>query len=284
MLKRLQICGKEVKNTMNFSGIIDMHTHSDHSFDGNHSCMLLCESAVAKGLNGIAITDHCEIDSKELDFRAFATNQYFESYKAKKFFEGRLLVLQGLELGQAIYKKELAESILNKFKYDFILASIHNLENMEDFYYLDYSQFDVPDLLNKYFDTVYELCLWNRFDSLAHFTYPLRYIKGEAGIDIDLSLFYDKIEAILKTLIKNERALEINTSGLFQKINETLPDKAIIRLFKELGGKYITIGSDSHYYNDLGRGIEQGIALAKECGFDNIAVYQQREPLLIPIE
>ena len=269
---------------MSFSGIIDMHTHSDHSFDGNHSCMLLCESAVAKGLDVLAITDHCEIDSKELDFRAFSTNQFFESYKAKKFFEGRLLVLQGLELGQAIYKKELAESILNGFKYDFILGSIHNLENMEDFYYLDYSQYDVADLLNKYFDTVYELCLWNQFDSLAHLTYPLRYMKGEAGLDIDLSKFSDKIEAILKTLVKNEKALEINTSGLFVKLNETLPDKSIIKLFKELGGKYITIGSDSHYYNDLGRGIKQGMALAKECGFDNMAVYQQREPLLIPIE
>ena len=269
---------------MNFSGIIDMHIHSDHSFDGNPSCMLLCESAVSKGLNGIAVTDHCEIDSKELDFRAFATNQYFESYKAKKFFEGRLLVMQGLELGQAIYKKELAESILNKFKYDFILGSIHNLENMEDFYYLDYSQFDVPALLDKYFDTVYELCVWNGFDSLAHLTYPLRYIKGEAGMDIDLSRFSDKIEAILKTLIANGKALEINTSGLFQKINETLPDKSIIKRFKDLGGKYITVGSDSHYLYDLGRGIKQGMALAKECGFENVTVYQQREPILIPIE
>lgn len=269
---------------MSFSGIIDMHTHSDHSFDGNHSCMLLCESAVAKGLDVIAITDHCEIDSKELDFRAFSTNQFFESYKAKKFFEGRLLVLQGLELGQAIYKKELAEGILNGFKYDFILGSIHNLENMEDFYYLDYRNYDVNELLDKYFDTVYELCLWNQFDSLAHLTYPLRYMKGEAGIDIDLSKFSDKIEAILKTLVQNEKALEINTSGLFVKLNETLPDKSVIKLFKELGGKYITIGSDSHYHNNLGRGIEQGMALAKACGFDNMAVYQQREPLLIPIE
>lgn len=269
---------------MNYSGLIDMHTHSDHSFDGNHSCMLLCESAVAKGIDVLAITDHCEIDSKTLDFRSFSTNQYFESYKAKRFFEGQLLVLQGLELGQAIYNKELAESILGKFNYDFILASIHNLENEEDFYYLDYSKYDVYELLDKYFDTVYELCLWDHFDSLAHLTYPLRYMKGEAGIDVDLSRFSDKIEAILKVLIKNEKALEINTSGLFTKLKETLPDKSIIKLFKDLGGKYITIGSDSHYHQKLGQGIDQGMALAKECGFENITIYQQREPILVPIK
>ncbi len=167
---------------MSFSNLTDMHTHSDHSFDGNHSCMLLCESAVDKGLNVIAITDHCEIDSKNLDFRAFCTNQFFETYKAKRFFEGQLLVLQGLELGQAIYNKELAESILCKFSYDFILGSVHNLENMEDFYFLDYKNFNVYELLQKYFEAVYALCLWNRFDSLAHLTYPLRYIKGNAKI------------------------------------------------------------------------------------------------------
>ena len=269
---------------MGFSYIMDMHVHSDHSFDGNHSCMLLCESAVSRGIDAIAITDHCEIDSKTLDFRAFSTNQYFESYKAKKFFEGELLVMQGLEIGQAVYNKPLAESILNARKYDFILGSIHNLENMPDFYYLDYEKYDVYELLGRYFDTVYELCIWNRFDSLAHLTHPLRYIKGRAKIDVDLSKFSDKIEAILGLLVKNRKALEINTSGLFQEINKTLPDKSIIKLFKDLGGEYITVGSDSHYHQKIGAGIEQGLALAKECGFDSTVIYQNREPLSVPIE
>ncbi len=268
---------------MDFSYIMDMHVHSDHSFDGNHSCMLLCESAVSLGMDAIAITDHCEIDSKTLDFRTFSANQYFESYKAKKYFEGELLVMQGLEMGQAVYNKSLAENILNNFKYDFILGSIHNLENMPDFYYLDYKEFDVYELLGRYFDTVYELCLWNNFDSLAHLTYPMRYIKGRAGIDVDFKRFTDKIEAILSLLVKNKRALEINTSGLFQPIKETLPDKNIIKLFKDLGGEYITVGSDSHYHQKIGAGIKQGLALAKECGFNSTVIYQNREPVPVPI-
>lgn len=70
---------------MSFSKLIDMHTHSDHSFDGNHSCMLLCESAVDKGIDVLAITDHCEIDSKELDFRAFAQINMLKHLKPKGF-------------------------------------------------------------------------------------------------------------------------------------------------------------------------------------------------------
>ncbi len=267
-----------------FVNYMDMHTHSDHSFDGHHSCMLLCESAVEKGIEGLAITDHCEIDSKDFDFRAFCSNQIVDTRKSKKFFEGTLLVIQGIEMGQAIYNKELAESILDKYHYDFVLGSIHNLENMEDFYFLDYDKYDVYELLDRYFDAELELCEWNKFDSLAHLTYPLRYISERTDIKVDLNKFSDKIEAILKTLIKNEKALEINTSGLFQEIHDFLPTKEIVKMYKQLGGKYITIGSDSHYCSKLGCGIEDGMKMAKECGFDDITIYQHRNPVLLPIE
>lgn len=269
---------------MKFSNYMDMHTHSDHSFDGNHSCMLLCESAQEKGLSGIAITDHCEIDAKKYDFRTFCTNQFVDTYKTKRFFEGQLLVLQGLELGQAIYNKELAENILSTYRYDFVLGSIHNLENMEDFYFLDYSNYDIYELLDRYFDALIELCIWNNFDSLAHLTYPLRYIIGNAKLSVDLRRFADKIETILKLLVDNHKALEINTSGLFLEMNETLPGKDTIKLFKQLGGEYITIGSDSHFFNKIGLGIEQGMEIAKECGFDYFTIYEKREPVLLPIK
>ena len=87
--------------------------------------------------------------------------------QGEEIFEGQLLVLKGLELGQAIYNKELAEQILDNYDYDFVLGSIHNLENMEDFYFLDYSNYDVDDLLEKYFNAIYQLCLWDKFDSCS---------------------------------------------------------------------------------------------------------------------
>ncbi len=77
--------------------------------------------------------------------------------QGEEIFEGQLLVLKGLELGQAIYNKELAEQILDNYDYDFVLGPIHNLENMEDFYFLDYSNYDVDDLLEKYFNAIYQL-------------------------------------------------------------------------------------------------------------------------------
>jgi histidinol-phosphatase (PHP family) len=269
---------------MKYKNIIDMHTHSDNSFDGNHSCILMCEGVVKNGGTGIAITDHCDIDTPNYDFRAFATNQLVQVFTAKNAFKDSLMVMYGLELGQGIYDKEKSMNILNNFDYDFVLGSIHNLENMQDFYFLDYKQYDIDELLKKYFIAELELAEWNKTDSLAHLTYPLRYIVEREHIQVDLSKYYDLIDAIFETLIKNDKALELNVSGLFMDMNDTLPNKSLIKRFHDMGGKYVTVGTDSHYYEKVCIGIEDGLDILKECGYDCFTVFQKREPLLIPIE
>lgn len=269
---------------MKYINFPDFHTHSIHSFDGNHSMTSLCEFAVNKGIRYLAITDHCEIDAKDFYFDTFCRNQYEDVIKAKNLYKSQLNVYKGIELGQAIYKKDLAEKILNTYNYDFVLGSIHNLENMEDFYFLDYTDMNVDELLNQYFDTMISLCKWGNFDSLAHLTYPLRYICGKYKIDVDLNNYYDKIDEILTLLISNDKAIEINTSGLAMEIKDFLPSKEIIKRFKSMGGKYVTIGSDSHYKEKLGQFVEQGLDALKECGFDCYTIFENRKPKLIEIK
>ncbi|MCD7872884.1 MAG: histidinol-phosphatase HisJ family protein [Clostridiales bacterium] len=269
---------------MKYDNFYDLHTHSQHSFDGHNSCFKMCESAYQLGLKGIALTDHCEIDAKNYDFDKFCNNQFNDVSQVAESFKNKLKVFKGIELGQAVYNTELAEKILNTYDYDFVLGSIHNLRNMEDFFFLDYSAYNVYELLEKYFDTIKELCVWDKFDSLAHLTYPLRYITGKYKINVDLNKFSDKIDEILSILVKNGKALEINTSGYFNELKDILPGADIVKRFKELGGVYITLGSDSHFYDKIGCGIEQGMDAAKQCGFDCITIYEKRNPILLPIK
>ena len=100
----------------------------------------------------------------------------------------------------------------------------------------------------------------------------------------DLSKYKDKIDEALKLLAEKDTALEINTSGLRQKLKATLPDEDIVRRFRQLGGKMVTIGSDAHYAEHLGSGIETGMEIAKRCGFDSVTLFQSRNPVEIPIE
>ena len=115
-------------------------------------------------------------------------------------------------------------------------------------------------------------------------TYPLRYIVGEHNIPVDMSAFGEKIDEILSLLVKNNKALEINTSGLRQKLGRTMPEEDVVRRFKELGGEMVTVGSDAHYAKDIGAGIGSGIEIAKRSGFDSVTLFQNRTPVQIPIE
>ena len=270
--------------TVIYNNIADMHTHSVLSFDGNDTCDELCESAIEKGAKFLAITDHCDIDGMDSKAEEFCRQQFNQTYETEKKYEGRLNVVKGLEIGQGIYRKELTEKVLGEHNYDFILGSLHNLENMEDFFFLDYQKYDIDDLLSKYFDGLLELCQWGAFDSLAHLTYPLRYIVAREKIEVDMKKYQDVCDAIFEELIKKDKALEINTSGLFMDMKDTLPNISFVKRYKELGGKYITVGSDSHYANRVCQGINQGYDIARAAGFDYVTVYEKHQPKLITIE
>ena len=114
-------------------------------------------------------------------------------------------------------------------------------------------------------------------------TYPFRYLAGNADINVDIKKYSQRIDAILELLIKNRKALEVNTSGLRQVIGRTLPDEDIVRRFRELGGKYVTVGSDAHRWGDIGAGIEDGYNMLLRCGFTHFTVYREHQPELLPI-
>ena len=61
--------------------------------------------------------------------------------------------------------------------------------------------------------------------------------------------------------MEKEKALEINTGGLRQPLNKLSPEFETIKRFKDMGGKFITIGSDAHYAEHLA----SGFAEAKEA-------------------
>ena len=270
-----------------YKNIVDLHVHTDNSFDGNHSATFFCEKAEFMDLRAVAFTDHCEVDQFRGDptYEKRIFQAFFEVSKVRSAFRGKILILNGIELGQPAFDIETANKILDSHDYDMVLGSVHNLRGGEDFYYMEnLSLPEAEKLLEEYFNAIIEMLNWGNFDVLAHLTYPLRYFYSQSNLDIDLNKFQNQIDEILLLTAKSGKALEINTAGLRQPINKLSPEVDIVKRFKELGGKYVTVGSDAHYAEHLGAGIEQGYELALKCGFDKVAVYQGRTPTLIPIE
>lgn len=269
---------------MKYRYISDCHHHSQVSFDGHDSAVMLCENAVRMGLHAITITDHCDCNMyEEPEAMDVVRRSLLETQKAAIMFRDQIKVYHGIELGQATQNIRLAEKILSEFQFDFVLGSLHNIVGMPDFYFVDYTKCDIVRLLDQYFEQIMEMIDLGWFDSLAHLTYPLRYIQGDHNIEVSYEVYESHIDSILHALIRKDKALELNTSGLRQKIGNTMPCPIVIKRFHELGGRHVTLGSDAHRWADIGSGIEKGMDILKNAGFEEFTLFVERKPHKLPI-
>ncbi|MGN0571699.1 MAG: histidinol-phosphatase HisJ family protein [Candidatus Fimenecus sp.] len=265
---------------------LDLHVHTDNSPDGNHSPMFICERAEFDGMRAIALTDHCEVDVYKAErYDKRVRQAYFEASKAQSAFRGKVLVLRGVELGQPHYDVKTADAILSARAYDVVIGSVHNLRGREDFYFTDsFTPQEVHALLTEYFDELLNLLAWGNFDVLAHLTYPLRYFYAKSGISVNLDEYKTQIDEILKRIAETGKALEINTAGLRQPIGKLSPELETVKRFRELGGEFVTYGSDAHYAEDVGKGMQEAYDAMLAAGFTELTMFQQRTPLKLKIE
>lgn len=267
-----------------FRNLIDMHNHTDNSFDGNHSPVYMCEAACNKGLRAIAFTDHCEVDAFDDSAERNVRQAFFEIAKAKSAFTGKLLVLNGIELGQPAYNIPAAEKIIASQKFDVIIGSVHNLRNRQDFYFIeDFTKLDVNALMTEYFNEILTMLQWGNIDILAHLTYPFRYLFSRNNIVEDINGYANLVDEILKLCAESDIALEINSAGLRQPIGRLSPEFETVKRFRELGGKYVSVGSDAHYAKDVAVGIKDALIAAKDAGFESTVIFQKRHIIEIPI-
>lgn len=268
------------------NGLIDCHNHSLHSFDGSESVETMCERAEAIGLFAFAVTDHCDLNMlsrEEAQKTVAASVSGLQTYR-ENHPEAHCRFLCGVELGEPAENFSFAEEVLSWQEYDIVIGSVHNAPGILDFYFLDYDQpLDVDTLLRSYFSLVFETVRWGKFDTLAHLTYPLRYLS-EHGIPVQLGTFFDEIDAIFRLLIERGISLECNTSGLRQKIGEPMPCAQLLRRYRKLGGELITLGSDAHRSVDVSSGITECTALLASLGFRTVNYYKGRKPLFVMLD
>lgn len=272
--------------------LMDCHTHTHNSPDAQADTVLSrCKRASELGVTVLAITDHCEVNrffsmehygaqpngydtySFSVDFEASMA----ENTAAKAQCPAGLTLLCGIELGQGILDLPLTERIIADKRLDFVIGSVHQLANRDDFAFLDYHKVDVPTLLHAYFEALYDLAGTDTYDVLGHLTYPLRYMAA-AGLSVDLAAYQTQITEILRRVIAKGKGIEINTSGLRQAFGDAFPSLPYVKLYRELGGEILTVGSDSHCNADLAKGIPEAIEMAKAAGFDRLAYFEQHEP------
>lgn len=80
-------------------------------------------------------------------------------------------------------------------------------------------------------------------------------------------------------------ALEVNTSNVTKFSNGFyMADEYLLELFREYGGRLVTIGSDAHVPEHVGGSFDGAVQAIKKAGFSEYCYFKKREPVFVKID
>lgn len=260
--------------------IMDLHNHCEFSFDSSTPMEENVKRAVDLKLQYLSITDHLDLYYPNEDYRdEINIKGYFSKFQfLKEKYRDNINFLSGIEVGIQCITAEVNDEIIRSFPYDFVIGSIHEIDGKDLVTDFMIDEFDNLDDFFKYYyeGTQKAVERSEEFDVLGHIDYMDRYVEDYNEIP-DISNYKEFLIPTLKNLIARGKGIEINTAGIRKGLPYMHPKKQVLEWFKELGGDIITIGSDAHKAEDIGKGVEEACDLLKECGFTTVSVFEKRK-------
>ncbi|MCY6482877.1 histidinol phosphate phosphatase [Clostridium aestuarii] len=244
--------------------MFDSHMHTSFSSDSEMNI----ESAIKKGQDldiGLIVTDHYDYNFPIEGEFIFDVNTYFDTYS--KYRNDKLLL--GIELGMKEDALEENKKLCEKYKFDYVIGSIHVINNIDIYEELFYKGKSKKEVYLQYFNAMLNCVKSHDFiDSLGHIDYISRYARFP-----DTEIYYNEykevISEILKTIINNDIVLELNA----KRLNNNKNIKEMINIYKryyELGGKYVTLGSDAHTSENIAINFNNARYILEECKLKDI--------------
>ena len=269
----------------------DYHVHTYYSDDSVHPMEEVIKDGIRKGLTEICFTDHVDYGIKidwdwgqEIEYRHGEPlanvdyPKYYEEYlQLKEKYKDQITLKLGLEFGIQMHTIPLFEKLFARYPFDFIILSVHQVEDKE-FWTQDFQAGRTQQEYNeRYYQELLDLTKnFHNCSVLGHMDLIVRY--DQQGV-YPFEKIKPMIEQILKQVIADGKGIEVNTSHVRYKLSDTTPSQDILKLYKELGGKIITIGSDSHKEEHLGAYIDEAKAMLKDLGFTHYCTFEQMQPI-----
>jgi histidinol-phosphatase (PHP family) len=256
--------------------LFDSHMHTRFSTDSKMDI----EAAIKRAgeLNiGIITTEHMDLNYPIPNEFKFDPDKYFKEYA--KYRNDKVLL--GIELGMIPDSVSDNRKLIESYPFDYVIGSIHLVDNNDLFYDDFYTNRSKNEAYEDYFRYMLQCIKSHNFiDSLGHIDYIARYAKYEDK-EIYYEDFTEYIDEILKAIALNGKPIELNTRRL--KDSTVVKNlKKIYKRFYDLGGRTITIGSDSHNIDSIASNFDVAKAMAESCNL-KIVYFKERKPEYISI-
>ena len=112
------------------------------------------------------------------------------------------------------------------------------------------------------------------FDALGHIDYICRAAPYDNS-EIDYATFKAEIDAVLKIVVERGKVLELNTRRFDKSraIEELIP---VYKKYRELGGQFVTLGSDAHRVGAVGNYFERALEFIRELDLTPITFCKRK--------
>ncbi len=269
----------------------DYHVHSAYSDDSDYPLEQVIRDAVAMGMDEICLTDHVDYGIK-VDWDEGGEIPYYGSrprmnvdyprymaqlHELQQRYGDRIRIKIGLEFGMQTHTIPRYRALFARYPLDFVILSIHQVENQEFWT----QEFQRGRTQQEYHERYYEELLavmqeYKDYSVLGHLDSITRYDKRGT---LPFKRVRPIIEQILRCVIEDGKGIEVNTSSHRYGLSDTTPSVEILKLYRELGGTILTIGSDSHAPAYLGTHITETRALLRELGFRQFCTFDRMQPV-----
>ncbi|MEE1494747.1 MAG: histidinol-phosphatase HisJ family protein [Anaerostipes hadrus] len=276
----------------------DYHVHTEFSDDSNYPMEQVIKDAITKEFDELCFTDHVDYGIKkdwdepgEMIYRKGGAGEpdqmpvanvdypvYYKTFqKMKELYQDKISLKFGLEFGMQAHTVEKYEKLFSRYPFDFIILSVHEIEDKE-FWDQGFQNGMTQQEYNEryYEEMLYLVQNYHNYSVLGHMDLITRYDK--AGV-YPFEKLKPILTKILKTVIADEKGIEVNTSSHRYGLKDLTPSRDILKLYKKLGGKIITIGSDSHKPEHLGAFVDETKEELKALGFEQICTFDKMKPV-----
>lgn len=249
----------------------NFHTHTTFC-DGKDAPEQMVLAAIEKGFSALGFSGHAYF---VLDADITMTEEQQKPYRAeilrlKELYKDKIEIYLGIE--QDTWSPPLA------YKYDYVIASVHNVLKDGVYCPVDYSAEKMLENLSLHWNGDHDAFAEDYFAEVMCLFDKIP--EGDVVGHIDLITKYDEKLALRRSpryfalanraiehLAKYGKPFEINTGAIGRGLRTTpYPSPELLSMIRKAGGE-IMINSDCHNKDFLDCGFENAVLLAKDCGF-----------------
>ncbi|MBN1065977.1 histidinol-phosphatase HisJ family protein [Clostridium botulinum] len=261
----------------------DYHMHCNYSADSQAPMEDMIEKSIELGLKEICFTDHVDYDvlgnpNVKVDY-----DKYFEDidfYNNK--YKDKISIKKGIEMGLQTQVLERCSKEIKETNFDFVIGSIHTIDRNELFTGDFHKGKTQHEAYEGYYKSLLEIVnSYDDYSALGHVDLIKRY--GNYDTILKDEIFSDYLEAILKKVIYSGKGIEINTSSFRYNLPDLTPSKNILKMYKDLGGEILTIGSDSHNPTQIATKFDYIHDALGSMGYKYICKFNNMKPEFIKL-